>query len=404
LDLTDEKGFLCGKVLGDLGADVIKIERPGGDPARMIGPFYKDIPDPAKSLYWFAFNMNKRSITLDIQTADGRDVFKRLVKSADFVIESFDPGHMDGLGLGYEALSQLDPRIIMTSITPFGQTGPYAHYKASDIALMAMSGFMYIVGEPDRPPVRISFPQAYLHGGVEAALGSMTAHHYRQKSGEGQHVDVSIRDAVILTTDNIQMYWDMNKVIVRRGGGGFIRPESGALQVTQRKCKDGYICFIVMGGPLGADVTEAMCQWMDEEGMLADSFKGIKWAELGWDMASTEIYDRMSEAIDDFLLKHTKMEILEEGVKRRIMIYPTNTSKDIYENPQLKAREFWVGVEHPELGETLTYPGAFVKASETPWKVWRRAPLIGEHNEEIYMGELGLSKEELIRLKEASVI
>ena len=140
LDLTNERGFLCGKLMADLGASVIKIEKPGGDPARSMGPFYHDIPDPEKSLYWFAFNTNKRGITLDIETADGQAIFKRLMKNIDIVIESFDPGYMDKLGLGYSALSQLNPGVIMTSITGFGQTGPYKDYKAPDIVVWALSG------------------------------------------------------------------------------------------------------------------------------------------------------------------------------------------------------------------------------------------------------------------------
>ena len=129
LDLTDERGLFCGKILGDLGADVIKIEKPGGDPVRNIGPFYHDIPDPEKSLFWFAFNTNKRGITLNLEAHDGREIFKRLVKSSDFVIESFEPGYLAGLGLAYSALREINSRLIMVSITPFGQTGPYAHYK-----------------------------------------------------------------------------------------------------------------------------------------------------------------------------------------------------------------------------------------------------------------------------------
>ena len=173
LDLTDEKGLLCGKILGDMGADVIKIERPGGDSARQLGPFYHDDPDPEKSLYWFAFNTNKRGITLNIESADGLDVFKRLVKSADFVVESFAPGHMDRLGIGYRDLEQINPGVILVSITPFGQSGPYVErlYKDTDMILWALGGMMAICGDPDRPPNQISFPHAYLHGGAEAAQG-----------------------------------------------------------------------------------------------------------------------------------------------------------------------------------------------------------------------------------------
>ena len=152
LDLTDEKGLLCAKLLGDLGADVIKIERPGGDPARNVGPFYHDEPDPEKSLFWFAFNTSKRGIILDIETAEGQGAFKRLVASADFVIESFPPGYMDKLGLGYLALEKINPGIILVSITPFGQTGPYRDYKTSDIVAWAMGGQMYSWGDADRPP------------------------------------------------------------------------------------------------------------------------------------------------------------------------------------------------------------------------------------------------------------
>jgi len=151
LDLTDTNGLLCGKLLGDLGADVIKIERPGGDAARNLGPFYHDEADPEKSLFWFAFNTSKRGITLDIETAEGQETLKSLVKGADFVIESFPPGYLDRLGLGYSALEKINPRIILVSITPFGQTGPYKDYKAPDIVAFAMGGYMYPFGDPDRP-------------------------------------------------------------------------------------------------------------------------------------------------------------------------------------------------------------------------------------------------------------
>ena len=150
LDLTDDKGFLCGRILADLGADVIKVETPGGDPARNTGPFYKDIPDPEKSLFWFSYNTNKRSITLNLESLDGQDIFRNLSKTADFVIESFAPDYLDSLSIGYSALSEINPRIIMTSITPYGQTGPYRDYKAYDLTLQASGGLMYVSGDPDR--------------------------------------------------------------------------------------------------------------------------------------------------------------------------------------------------------------------------------------------------------------
>ena len=173
LDLTDEKGPLCGKILADLGAEVIKIEKPGGDPSRHIGPFCGDIPHPERSLYWMAYNASKKGITLNIESRDGQEIFRELAKVADIIIESYDPGYLDGLRLGYSELSKLNPAVLMTSITPFGQTGPYSHYKASDLVLWSMGGYAYLCGDPDRPPVQISFPQAY----IQAENGSSYSHY-----------------------------------------------------------------------------------------------------------------------------------------------------------------------------------------------------------------------------------
>ncbi|HEX7475461.1 MAG TPA: CoA transferase, partial [Dehalococcoidales bacterium] len=191
LDLTDKNGFLCGKILADLGADVIKIEKPGGDQDRSMGPFYHHCLDPEKSLHWFAYNANKRGITLKIDSKDGQQILKRLASKADFIVESFAPGYLDELGLGYSDLCTINPRIVFTSITPFGQTGPYKDFKASDLEVMAMSGLMYITGRPDEAPLRISFPQSFLLAAAHAAAASMVAYFHRESTGCGQHVDVS---------------------------------------------------------------------------------------------------------------------------------------------------------------------------------------------------------------------
>ena len=189
LDLSNELGFLCGKILGDLGADVIKIEPPGGEPARRLGPFYGDQPDPEKSLFWFGFNNNKRGITLNLESAKGRELFSQLVAKADFVMETFTPGYLDGLNLGYTTMSKINPRLVLTSITPFGQTGPYSKFKASDIEIMALSGCMSLTGDPDRPPLRVTFPQSYGWTGSYAAMGALIAHYHREQTGEGQQVE-----------------------------------------------------------------------------------------------------------------------------------------------------------------------------------------------------------------------
>jgi crotonobetainyl-CoA:carnitine CoA-transferase CaiB-like acyl-CoA transferase len=204
LDLTDEKGLLCGKILGDLGADVIKIERPGGDRARRTGPFYHDDPHPEKSLFWFALNTSKRGITLNLDSVDGREIFKRLVEKADFVIESFAPGYLDGLGLGYSDLEKINPGVILVSITPFGQTGPYKDWKTADVVAWGMGGEMAPYGDADRPPVHFSHhSQAYLHAGSDGAQGALTALYQRHLTGEGQHIDVSIQESVVQCLEHI---------------------------------------------------------------------------------------------------------------------------------------------------------------------------------------------------------
>ncbi|RLB00442.1 MAG: CoA transferase, partial [Deltaproteobacteria bacterium] len=207
LDLTDEKGQLCGRMLADLGLDVIKIENPGGDDCRNYGPFYKDIHEPEKSLFWFFYNMNKRGITLDITKSEGQVLLKRLVEKADAVIESFSPGYLGGLGLDYDSLTRVNPQIIMTSITPYGQNGPYKNRKLSDLVANAVGGYAYITGPSDRAPVRISgVDQSYCHAGSHAAVGTLIALIHRNRFGSGQQVDVSIQESVVWTLMYVQQY------------------------------------------------------------------------------------------------------------------------------------------------------------------------------------------------------
>ena len=405
LDLTDQDGLsLCGKILADLGADVIKVEKPGGDQARNIGPFYHDIPHPEKSLSWFAYNLNKRGITLDIETADGRELFKRLVKTADFVIESFPPGFMDKLGLGYPSLSEINPRIIMTSITPFGQAGPYKDFKACDIVSWAMGGLMYTTGQPDRPPVRISSPQASLNAGLAAAMATMVAHYYRETTGEGQHVDVSTQASVALTTANFIPLWELSETNLRRVGSYLIGRTQRARQRTVYPCKDGQVAFFILGGAIGAKTNKAITEWMDSEGMAPDYMKKMDWDEFDMGSQEQETQDRMEEAVANFFMTHTKAELYEGALKRRIMLSPVCNAKDTVDSIQLQSRDFWLEVEHPELNSTITYPGFFGKASETPCRLRYQPPLIGEHNQQIYGEELGLTREEIVALKEAGII
>lgn len=404
LDLSDEKGYLCGKVLGDLGADVIKIETPGGDPGRRIGPFYHDIVDPENSLYWFAYNANKRSITLNIEASDGQEIFKAMVKKADFLIESFYPGYLASLGLAYEDLVKIKRDLIMVSITPFGQTGPYKDYKGSDLVCAAMSGFMSSCGDPDRAPLRIGFPQAYLHAGAEAAAGAMIAYYYRETTGEGQHVDISAQQAIFWALGHILAFWDLHKEVMGRVGQFRIGLSADAKQRQLWRCKDGYVSFQIYGGRFGAKSNRAIVDWMKTEGMADEFLLGINWEEFDMARVDQALMDRIEEPIGKFLLTKTMAEFEEAAIERDIVIFAVNTFEKIVNHPQLRARNFWVDVMHPELKTTITYPVAFIKLSEIPLQMYRRAPLIGEHNEQIYLKELKFSRAKLVQLKQARII
>lgn len=409
LDLTDKKGLICGKQLADMGADVIKIEPPGGDAARNIGPFYKDEIHPEKSLFWFAFNLNKRGITLDIEKEDGKEIFRELVKSADFVIESFEPGHMAALGLGYEALEKINPRVVMVSISPYGQTGPYAHHKVSDIVLMSMAGMVQLCGDPARSPIRLSVSQSYLFSGSLAA--AMGAHYYREINGSGQWVDVSLQQQLIGLTMQAPLMWDMNKINLNRSGAAvrFMRRQpDGSVKVnvirTKYPTKDGYLEISLAGGPIYGSSSRSLVEVMESKGMASRELVEKDWEAMSMATVEQDELDAMAAEVEKFTKAHTSLEIYEEAVKRRIMLAPLSTTEQLLANPQLKEREAWVEVEHPELGTSITYPGPWTRFSKTPLVFNRRAPLIGEHNEEIFAQEMGLSKTELTTLKGCGVI
>jgi crotonobetainyl-CoA:carnitine CoA-transferase CaiB-like acyl-CoA transferase len=406
LDLTEGGCMIGGRMLGDLGADVIKIERPGGSTSR-IAPFYKDIPDPEKSLYWFAYNLNKRGVTLDISKNDGRELFRKLVKTADAIIESFEPGYMSSLALGYEDLVKLKQDIIVTSITPFGQKGPKAHYTGSDLTVWASGGYLYICGDPDRPPNWMSFPQALLHGGAEGASGTMTALWHRNVTGEGQHVDVSMQECVVACCFNSPEMWDLNQIEFTRFSQAVHIGTQKVHSNVVWKCKDGYVILIAHGGvePFVTSM-KGLVKWMAEEGRAEDWLTNMDWAK-GHDASklTQAAVDRVEDAIAKFLMTKTKMELYEEGaLKRRILTGPLATSRDLWEDAQLRSRDFWRSVQHPELNEVLVYPGPFLRMSDTQMRYRRCPPHIGEHNSEIYEKELGYSGGELTILKQAGVI
>jgi len=395
--------------LGDMGDDVIKIERPGGDPARNIAPFYQDDIHPEKSLFWFAFNLNKRGVTLDIEKDDGKEIFREMVRKADFIIESFPPGYMEQQGLGYFNLEKINPRIVMVSISPFGQTGPYAKYKATDIVLMSMAGMVHLCGDPKRPPIRLSVSQSYLFGG--ALCGAMGAHYFREITGQGQWVDVSLQQGLIFLTMQGPVMWDLNRINLSRSGSihTFLRrnPDGSIKMNTIRSnfpTKDGFVEISLAGGPIFGSSSRALVELMDSEGMATKELLDRKWEAVSMATVEQEELDYISTVVEKYCASHTSMEIYDEAIKRNIMLAPLSTTEQLLENPQLKYREAWVEVEHPELGASILYPGPWSRFTRTPLVINRRAPLIGEHNREIYVDEMGLSEKELAALKGWGVI
>ena len=404
LDLTDERGLLAGKILADLGADVVQIEPPGGNPARNIGPFYGDDPQPEKSLFWWAYAANKRSITLDLEQKDGQALLKKMVAEADFLVESFAPGYLDTLGLGYDVLAEINPKLVMVSITPFGQDGPYSNYQATDIVGMALGGFMYLTGDDDRAPIRISFPHFYLHGGAAGATAAMLAHTYRITSGQRQYVDVSCQQAVAKTLAHAPQIWDIEGAILKRMG--VYRQTSGENRVRINwPCKDGYVNYMVQGGSV-AYSTRALLEWMKEDSFDTADLDAIDWEKMGYGAITPELMSQLGEPLGDFFKGHTRAELVQGSLDRRILLFPVATPSALQDHLQLEARGYFKELEHPELGVTVQYPGAFVKSGdgEDIAGIYRRPPLIGEHNTVIFQGELGITGSELESLKRSGVI
>jgi crotonobetainyl-CoA:carnitine CoA-transferase CaiB-like acyl-CoA transferase len=400
LDLTDEKGFLCGKIFGDLGADVIKVEKPGGDASRRIGPFFHDTSDPEKSLYWFAQNAGKRGITLNLENPEGKDLFRKLADSADVIIESFAPGHMDSLGIGYAALSARNPRLIMTSITPFGQTGPYKDHKASDITLLAMSGLMSINGDSDRAPLRMCLDQSYYLACAQAAAGTLLAVQCRYASGKGQRVDVSIYEVAVRANYREPFRWEWEKAKTPRMGNFFARGSSAFRQLWPSK--DGYVTWLIMME--NTRPVRGWVEWMKEEGTAG------RWAEINWDETtnflkwSAEDIQAIQNSIAAFIAIHTTKELAANSMKRGLLLSPVNPVDFVAEDEQLIARNFWKEVEHPELKTAFSYPRFTYLSSEGNNEVRFRAPLIGEHNNEIYGKELAFSEEDISSLRKRGIL
>lgn len=406
LDLTTERGLLCGQVLGDLGADVIKIEPPGGSSARQLGPFYRDHPHPDRSLYWWAHNRNKRGITLDIHTPEGGALLKRLVTSAHFFIESENPGVLAEAGFGYADLAAINPALVAVSITPFGQDGPKAHYAESDLIIMAASGPLVLTGDDDRAPVRVSVPQGYAHASAQAAVAALIAHHERQGSGRGQHVDVSAQQAVAQATQSGILAAPLGeREFLRLAGGVKMGPVVVRLVWP---AKDGYVSIGFLFGSAMAHFTRRLMEWVQEEGFCDAATRDKDWVAMGaLFFGAPEMiaeYERLCTIVESFSRSKTKDELLQAALQRGLLIAPVLTLEEVLTSEQLAARDYWQALEHPELGRSVQYPGPFGKFSVSPIRYRRRPPTVGEHNREIYVDELGLTEAQFSELQRKGVV
>jgi len=392
LDLSDEKGELASMVLGDLGADVIKVEPPGGSSSRSMGPFLDGAPEAERSLQYFAFNRNKRGICLDYETDAGQSAFLSLVEKADFVIESARPGEMAGKGLGFEAMRQANPRIVYVAITPFGQDGPYADFPASDLTLAAMGGPMSLQGDPGRPPVRLSLPQVWLHASVEAAVGALTAHALMLRTGQAQFVDVSAQTAMIWTmlqgmVAHPVQGWDFSR------GGNTLQLGTITLRLVH-ECADGYVVVFPIGGALAK-----MVEWWVRDGVVTDDWLTAE----DWPMYHFKVLQQqpVSHAIEEILdavsvyvRDKTKNQLLEEGLAEGVSIAPVNNIEDLARFRHLEERGFWLTAPLPN-DQMAQAPGIFASVSGNPMKVRRWAPRLGEHTGEVLGGMLGLSASQI---------
>ncbi len=403
LDLSDERGLLCGRILADLGADVIQVEPPAGNSARRLAPFLGDEPGCERSLYWWSYAANKRSITLDLACADGRTLFERLAATAHFVIESGRPGEMAAAGLSFERLSQINPALIVVSITPFGQTGPYATWVASDLVGMGLGGFMYVTGEPDRAPLRVGFPHFYLHGAAAAAAGAMLANAQRALTGEGQHVDVSCQEAVARSLANSLAANVMEGAVIVRQGSYRQTGADTFMRITW-PCRDGFVNFQFSGGASSGQSVNNFVRWMADEGAPDDYLLSLDFRSMGYGMITNETLERVVPPVSRFLMARTKQQLFEAAIERRILLFPVATLGDILQNPQLQAHDFFRAIDCPQFDRPVTTLGPFARASATPLKGGGQPPSLGQHNGAIYEGELRLTHTDLIRLRSAGVI
>ena len=404
LELTGEHAQFCGKLMADLGADVIKVEPPGGQGTREVGPFLDDEAGPERSLYFWHYNTSKRGITLDITKPEGQEVFRKLAATAGLVLESFTAGYLPSLGLGYDSLSADNSGLIMCSVTPFGQDGPWRDYQTSDLLHLAAGGQMASSGYdvedvPDAPPIAPGGGNAWHIASHYSYIAIMGALYHRDFTGEGQYIDVSVHEACSLTTEGaIAIYLSTGEVVRRHTGRHASADMSPGIQHATND--GGYINTTRSGSNLTPARVKILATWMAEYGLAQDLLE-----EKYQDPAVVEESGQhFADVLKNFFANMPLVEAYEGGQELNFPWGAVRTMGEIVGDPHLEDREFFVSVEPPELGREFTYPGPAAIYNASPWRISRRAPLIGEHNDEILGGELGFSKSDLEALKKLDAI
>ncbi|HPG25504.1 MAG TPA: CoA transferase [Myxococcota bacterium] len=392
LDLSTPLAEATGRVLADLGAEVIKVEPPGGCAARFAPPFEtapsaaSPRPEPGSgspetSLFWRAFGLGKRSVVLDLDDAGDRERFLALVDTADILIESDTPGDMEARGLGWEALHARNPMLLFVSVSPFGQTGPYARHPATDLTLSAAGGFLNMTGDGDRPPVPVGLPETAHLGATQAAADVLMALYARNRTGEGQHLDCSIQAAVLWSLMYVTDFAAVGQDVpgfddTRASRTGSMEVVPGLRLPTIEPCKDGFIVMVLVLGAQGAFGFNAAMTWLAEQGGLDEDLRGIDWTTWIQQMqAGTLSVEDGNRAVEQLLAKFrtmTKAEIQEQAVAQKWLFAPVYLAQDLLADPQLLDREFWIDVAG------LKMPGPFARLSETPIDYARPAPQLGQ--------------------------
>ena len=365
LELANHRAHYCGKLLADLGAEVVKVEPPEGDPTRHQGPFKDDVPDPEGSLSFIYYNTNKLGITLDLARPEGREAFLGLAAAADVVLASCRPAQLGAWGLGYEELRRLKPTLVLASLSGFGQTGRNRDLLAPEIVCTAMGGTMFISGHPDKPPLTPPLELGHQLASVHLALGVLAALYERRSTGRGQHVEVSVQE-VLAWHRHLIVNYSSNQIIGARATSGGAAAPSGMYP-----CADGFVNMHIMA-PAHWKV---FLRWMGNPPALGDEI----WENRHFRALNLDVLDPF---VKEFTLALTKSELYRQGQAHHLPVAPINTPLDFAEDPHEGARRFFVQAHHPRLGRYQT-PGAPFRLSATPCALRSPAPALGQHNHEI---------------------